>query len=228
MKIAIVGAGIAESELLSKSADYKLWSVNNLFRQFPNVLFDKWFELHQFQYNKGNFLRRGRGSFGRNPDINSYLRDLNDLNIPVMMYKPLKRIKKGQQFPFKELMRRFQSSYFGCSFAWMVAYAIDLGASEIAFFGVALNGNEYYYQRPSTEYYIGIAKGMGIKITIDSSSKLLQESYIYAYKEDFGLIYTLHGELTKELIDIMLTTIQQRIDNIWQDAKEDAHGTLLR
>ncbi len=220
MKIGIVGAAIAEGDLIRRSINYdELWSVNNLFRGFSNVEFSRWFELHQFQCIKGVFYRRGRNQFGRYANINRYLRDLDVLGIPILMRRKYKRIKLSQAFPFRRLMKEY-GQYFGCSFAWLVAYAIEQGADEIGFFGVTLEGNEYYYQRPSTEYMVGIAKGMGVKISIDESSQLLKGNYIYAYKENFDLIYLLHGELSKELTSIILTAVQQRADNLgeaWTD-----------
>ncbi len=213
MKIGIVGGAITD-EQLKKANGWELWGVNNLYHNFPSVKFSRWFEIHEFAYEKGIFTRRGRLTFGGDRTINQYLRELNDLDIPVYMRRPFKRIKKSVMFPFKEIMKKY-GSYFGCSFAWMTALAIEEGADEIGFFGVALSGNEYYYQRPSVEYPIGIAEGMGIKIYIDETSLLLKSNYAYAYKEDYDLIYTLHGALTKELTEIIVAAVSQKIDDLF-------------
>jgi len=212
MKIGIVGANITDEQLKAAS-DWELWGVNNLYAGFPSVQFSRWFEIHEFSCERGIFTRRGRPYFG-NQSINRYLKDLDALNIPVYMLKPYKRIKRSVKFSFREIMRKY-GGYFGCSFAWMVALAIEEGAEEIGFFGVSLSGNEYYYQRPSVEYLIGLAKGQGIKIFIDETSSLLKSNYSYAYKEDYTLIYTLHGEMTKELTETIGAAITKKIDDLW-------------
>ncbi len=213
MKIGIVGNAISPEDLLRRSRGWQLWGINNLYLKFQHIKFFRWFEIHEFFCEKGIFTRRGRPTFG-DKTVNYYLKDLNSLQIPVYMRRKYKRIKQSRTFPFREIMKKY-GSYFGCSMAWMTAMAIDEGADEIGFFGVTLDGNEYYYQRPSTEYFIGIAKGQGIKIYIDRSSRLLKSNYAYAYKEDFGLVYTLHGELTKELTEIITVAVTKKIDDLW-------------
>ena len=102
----------------------------------------------------------------------------------------------------------------GCSFAWMLAQAIDEGVNEVGFFGVALQGHEYYYQRPSVERLIGRAEGEGVKIHIDETSDLLKANYIYAYEENFDLIYALHGDLARDLCMEIFIAIQQKVDSL--------------
>ena len=49
--------------------------------------------------------------------------------------------------------------------------------------GFASHNSEYIEQRPSCEYYIGIAKGRGIKLYIPIESDLLKTRFIYGYDE---------------------------------------------
>jgi hypothetical protein len=97
----------------------------------------------------------------------------------------------------------------------MVAFAMECGVKELAFFGVPLGGNEYYYQRPSVEHLLGRAIERKIKITMDQTSQLLKANYIYAYKEDFDMIYVLHGKGTSDLAMTLLTTIQDQADRMY-------------
>jgi len=214
MKIGIVGNGINQEYLKEYEDEWELWSVNNLFHSFPSVKFSRWFEIHEFSLEKGKVLRRGRGTYG-NETIDQYLDGLNQLGIPVYMRQPRKMIKKSRTFPFEKLTKKY-GSYFGCSFAWMIAFALEEGADSIGLFGVALDGNEYYYQRPSVEYMLGLAKGQGKEIYIDCTSQMLRANYAYAYKEDYSLIYALHGELTKELTLTIASAVQKKIDDIWE------------
>jgi hypothetical protein len=213
MKIGIVGNAISTEDLKRRSKGYELWGINNLYRKFQGIPFSRWFEIHEFSCQKGIFTRRGHPTFAEEP-INQYLKDLDALGIPIYMRRKYKRIKQARVFPFRAIMKKY-GSYFGCSMAWMTALAIEEGADEIGFYGITLDGNEYYYQRPSVEYFIGLAKGQGIKIYIDKTCRLLKSNYSYAYKEDFGLIYALHGELTKELTEIITAAVTKKIDDFW-------------
>jgi hypothetical protein len=49
--------------------------------------------------------------------------------------------------------------------------------------GFASHNTEYGTQRPSCEYYIGMARGMGIKVTIPPESDLLKAVYLYGYQD---------------------------------------------
>lgn len=212
MKIGIVGAGISENDLKPYEDEYELWGLNNLYVQFPNTKFSKWFEIHEFSCKKNQFFRRGRDEYGFK-SINQYLRDLNEINIPVYMRRKLKRIKKAELFPFEKIISKY-GTYFGCSFAWMIAYALEIGVKEIGFFGVKLEGNEYYYQRPSVEYLTGIAVGSGVTIFMHNTSRLLRGNYIYAYKENYDLVYLLHGQMSREIAETYIVVLQQKINDI--------------
>lgn len=215
-KIGIVGANIEPDELKEKGSDYELWGCNNLYRKFRDVQFARWFELHTIEFkkffeNRNNvFLRRGR------PFEYEYLKELNALDIPVYMQRKWKRIKKSIEFPRDKVARVTKNpDYYGCTFAFQVGLAILEKVNEIAFFGVGLVSQEYYYQRPSTEFMIGLAAGKGIGIVIDETSQLLYSNYIYAYEENFDHIYMLHGRAAGDLSHTILTTIQQGLDDYY-------------
>lgn len=212
MKIGIVGAGISENDLKPYEDEYELWGLNNLYVQFPNTKFSKWFEIHEFSCRNNHFQRRGMSLFG-GTEINQYLKDLNALDIPVYVRRKFKRIKKAEPFPFKSIISKY-GKYFGCSFAWMLALAIEQGVDEIGYFGVKLQGNEYYYQRPSVEYFTGIAVGLGITIYVHPSSEILQGNYIYGYEENPDLVYLLHGNLSREISQAIMVMLQQKIDSV--------------
>ena len=212
-RIGIVGGCISEEDLLPYADEYELWATNNLYVKFPNIKWPLWFELHELKRRGFTYYRRGYKHYpiGSRQTVNEYLSKINDLGCPVLMQKERKIIKNSIVFPFKDLLKKY-GDYWGCSFAWMIAYAIELGVDEIAFFGVGLMGKEYYYQRPSTEYYLGIAKGLGIKIFIHSSSGLLKGQYVYAYDEDPNKVLLLHGRYAESLTMNILSAVQQQMD----------------
>lgn len=215
-KIGIVGHNIDPEILVGFENDYQLWGVNNLFLIFEGVKFGKWFDIHDIYVDRGDYVRRGYRYYpiGSETSVNEYLCRLDNLSCPIFLKKPLDIIKNYEIFPFENLIAEY-GEYFGCSFAWMTAYAISIGAEEIGYFGTKLVGHEYYYQKPSTEYLMGIAKGKKIKIFNHETSNLLRNDYIYAYKENFDIIYFLHGTLSHEIVENMYTCIQEKVTDIY-------------
>ena len=148
------------------------------------------------------------------------MKAIDRLKTPVYMQKPWKIIKKSLKFPFEEIMQTFHTEYFGCSFAWMLGLALlehlkGDKISEILMLGIELSAHEYYFQRPTTEYFLGIAQGMGIKTTIHDTSQLLKAPYIYAYRENFGLIDVNYVSLVREMTTMMSIPIQELFERTY-------------
>lgn len=216
-KIGIVGAGIDPDSLIERGKGFELWSVNNLYGQFEYVKFARWYELHDIAEEKdGTLTRRGFPHYPIRSEqtVAGHLERINKLNIPTYMQREWKQVRKSRIFPFEQIMDKW-GKYFGCSFTWMVAQALLEGVDEIGFFGIKLEGNEYYYQRPSLERMIGYAEGTGIKIRIDETSNLLDAGYVYAIGEDYGQIYMLHGQFTADMVQSLACGIQQHMERVY-------------
>lgn len=221
-KIGIVGSQISDDELKLFNDEYKLWGTNNIHEKFPSIKWDRWFEIHKIEEKENNdFYRRGYNTYpiDSSQSVYKYLNSLNYLDCPVYMREKWSFIRNSTKFPFKRLLEKY-GDYMGCSFAFMTALAIDIGADEIAYFGVQLSGCEYYYQRPSTEYLIGLAKGKGIDIYIHNSSFLLTSNYVYAWDERPREILALHTDFMTQLSYEIISSIQQHLNKNWKDLGE--------
>lgn len=224
-KICIIGAACNASDLpLSGEREY--WSVNNLYHQFSGVKFTRWFELHTFERANNRYIRRGVDQYG-GISVDKYMREIDALNIPVYMQRKWGKIKGSRIFPFKEIMMHY-GDYFGCSFAWMLGLALlehEKGQKieRLSFYGVALDGQEYFYQRPSTEYMIGLAKGKGIQIYLHETSSILKSPYRYAIDENFDFIQTIHVEPMKRAMTAFAGTLSSYMqDLVYSDQRKNA------
>lgn len=113
-----------------------------------------------------------------------------------------KKIAKANQieyidrdnYPLQTIIQEFKTDYFGSTVDYALALAIHEGFSEIHMYGVNMaNNEEYAYQKPSCEFWIGYAMGMGIEIVNHSKlSSLLhtKDSKLYGYGIDQGLCLT--------------------------------------
>ena len=67
----------------------------------------------------------------------------------------------------------------------MVAFAIYEGFKEISVLGVDMATNsEYQAQRPSVEWWLGLAEGLGIKVYIPPTSDILKCTQIYGFESN--------------------------------------------
>jgi hypothetical protein len=76
--------------------------------------------------------------------------------------------------------------------------------------------SEYARQRPSVEYWLGIAEGLGIKIHVPDQSDILKTACIYGYQ---------HTDAFKKFVTRQ-KELQGRIANA-QQREQDAHDEAL-
>jgi hypothetical protein len=105
-----------------------------------------------------------------------------------MMQRHFNDIPCSVPFPRKVLEEKY-GAYFTNTISWEIALATHIGVEEIHIYGVNMATDiEYQSQRPSCEYYIGLARGKGTKVYIPPESDLLKAFYSYGF-EDGELSY---------------------------------------
>lgn len=169
MKVAILGTapGSLWNAPLAKSG-VQCWTGASFYRCYEKLAptIDRWFELHP---NPERFRDGWLGWAVENqPDC--YLQE------------PHPELKNSAAYPIDRITERF-GRYFTSTASYMVASAIDVGASEIQVFGVDMStGSEYVRQRPCFEYIVGVARGMGIKVDVAPGSPMLKCKWLYGYE----------------------------------------------
>ncbi len=107
--------------------------------------------------------------------------------IPIYMHFPQPEIPMAVQFPTEEILKKYRN-YLTNTVSWMIAHAIEEGAETIGVWGVDMAAaSEYAAQRPSCEYYLGLAEGKGIEIVLPPESDLLRASAQYGLVNDNAL-----------------------------------------
>ena len=85
----------------------------------------------------------------------------------------------------------------------MIALAVYQGATEIHLYGIIMaKGKEYAHQKPSVEFWIGVAKGRGVKFRVHGyfSEILKTRNYlIYAFEIPQAFASEHHPEQVKYL-----------------------------
>ena len=95
------------------------------------------------------------------------------------------------KYPLEEIVERFKSDYFSCSVSYAIAFALFENYKKINLYGIALGiGSEYSFQKPSVEFWIGMAKGTGVEVNILGETELLTipSRHLYGYNIKQGEI----------------------------------------
>lgn len=115
-------------------------------------------------------------------NLGDVIKRINDMGIPLIAPFKYEEIPLSQAFPLKECVAKFGTPYFSNTIAFMIAYALLNGAKEIEIYGVnQASSSEYFYEKSGVEYWLGVANGMGVKITINGA-----KSELLGNKRRFG------------------------------------------
>src|SRR3990167_2163638 len=107
---------------------------------------------------------------------------INKLGCPLIAPYVYAEIPKSEAFPIHEVVKEFGIPYFSNTICYMIAYALLKGVKEIDIFGVNQAGShEYAEEKGSVEYWIGVAVGRGVKVTING-----KDSGLLRYKGRYG------------------------------------------
>ena len=192
-KLAIVGCSDSKNLAPVDDMTFDIWGMNNLYPHLSRAT--KWFEIHEIKFDGVNYYRRGERIF-RGQVVNEYLKQIGEWtqkqNIPVYMHQHWDIVPTSIAYPIQDIVNAF-GNYFTNSVSYMIALAIMEKYEEIHIYGVDMavigadtlnpEANEYTYQRPSCEYFLGLAKGLGIKIYLPQESDLLKTRFLYGFEQ---------------------------------------------
>lgn len=222
-KLAIVGTAPSSLHLAPyNDPDYEIWCLNGVFAyiDFPNISnITRWFDIH--------FLASSMSL------PNNYFEFFKVCPVPVYMQDVFEEVPTSVKFPLEEVLARFPRRYFTNSVSWMIALAICEGYEDISVYGVDMAmSTEYGQQRPSCEYFLGYAEGMGINIYLPPESDLLKTPFLYGFedeKQDFMRAKLLAKKAEYEVkIAEYRRTIEQATAglNTYDGALQDVEYTL--
>jgi len=171
-KVAIVG--FTESRKLCPyymDKEWEIWGCNEIYRFIPRV--DVLFETHN---------RKEWGEhFGSNmgPEHTKWLQE--NKTIPVYQAEKYEDIPMSIAYPWYAITHMTEhSDYINNQITVMVALAIFMDYKKIAMYGCEMaHHTELGTQRPSVEFFLGLAEGAGIEIIMDVNCSLLNAPYIY-------------------------------------------------
>jgi len=169
-KIAIVGKAPSSRGLAPYHDDeWEIWTLADLVMAGQVPRFHRHFELHPLNWFE-------------TPDGAKYIEWMGSVTEqPIYLIEPAEAIPRGVAYPKDEMVAAF-GRYFNNTVSWMLALAIAMKPQEIGIWGVDMAAaSEYEQQRPSCEYFIGLARGAGINVHVPPQSDLLTSPRLYGF-----------------------------------------------
>ena len=215
-KVAVLG--FTESWRLAPFGDpsWEIWGLNELYMLIPR--WTRWFELHRREIYEADKNR-----------VSDHVERLKAMTVPVYMQQRWEDIPQSTPYPLDEVIRRFGDPtrpYLTNSISYMIALAMLEGFEEIGVYGVDMaHDTEYSSQRPSCEYYVGYARGMGIKVTIPPQSDLLKAVFLYGYQDLEEAAFHAKLRARRDEMNAKLGEIEAQIGNL-TEARAQYRGAL--
>lgn len=199
-KVAICATGLGW-ELLPIQSDHTIYCLNDFvnfekFKVKPDILFicdilDEKPQVVEGIQNLGEVIQR-----------------INGMGCPLVAPYKYLEIPKSEAFPLKECVKQFGIPFFTNTICYMIAYALLKGAKEIELFGVNQAGSyEYTGEKGGVEYWIGIAVGLGVTVTINgANSQVLRykgrngQGMLYGYFQTYEEILNFESKFGEPII----------------------------
>lgn len=189
-KIAIVGTAPSSMELAPYDDEsWEIWGTSRSYDQLPR--WDAWYEFHRWPTIGKGWSCSEEERVAQREDHIAWLTSDHGGRPVYVQEQYADRGPDLAAYPLEEMCEAFPSEYFTNSVSMMLAHAIceveEAGGGRIGVWGVdmALADSEYSKQRPSCEYFIGVARGKGIPVIVPDEADLLKTARIYGY-EDSG------------------------------------------
>ncbi len=103
---------------------------------------------------------------------------VNKTNTPMYSVQKWEDIPTSIAYPIDNVTKFFGVDYFADSCCYMLALAIYQGFSHIKMYGWTYAwGSVYVVQRPCVEYWLGVAMGRGVKVSIFGEHSALFQTH---------------------------------------------------
>ena len=204
-KVAIVGTASGWERAPWDDPEWEMWGLNDGYLQHgADRHCTRWFELHG-----DTPLTRARRRY-------DHFERIAEMEIPVYYLHGAPPAPQALKLDVEPLAR-IGRDYFACTNAYQIALALSEGFTSIALYGTPLmSAREAAVERPCVSWWLGLAEGRGVTVTVDHDFKaaLLVHPHRYAYHdaEERETTYWLCKELYNglyEWLDRESTTISR-------------------
>jgi hypothetical protein len=178
LKIALVGS--APSSVRNApygDPSWKIWGCSpGVYGVATRV--DVWFETHLYEPGQPWF----------SPEYCQWLAALPGRGVKLFVghEEAAQKLPGAEVYPYEAILKKYDDCHWFCtsSLFWMMAAAIEAGATKIGFWGVDMAANEEYeMQRAGIHYLTYIARAQGIEVGCPPESDLFTPRFKYGIDE---------------------------------------------
>src|SRR3990167_8760429 len=211
MKVALLGTAPGYARAPYGDPTWEIWGLNDAYDLFGPCT--RWFELHG-----DTPLTRARRSLHHFDRIAA-------LEMPVYYLHGEPPTPTAIKLD-TDALARVGRDYFACTTSYQIALALQEGATDIALYGLPFAANrEVVVERPCVAYWLGVAEGRGVRVSVehDEPVGLLRHPYRYAEADieerqaSYDAAYRLFWSLAR-----WIPTEASRLTMLSQDATEGA------
>lgn len=203
-KVCIVGfAGSTRDQFPKGDPSFEVWGMNRL-HEVPGINvanFTRWMQIHPRRIWDTEKRAKEVAWMKRAP-IPVYMNERHD-DIPASIEYPRAAVEAAfnrylPTLPGSGKIRNDELPYHTTTVTWLIALALLEGFKEIHIYGVDMVCDEEYgYQRPGCEFWLGLAAGLGVKTVIPEDSALCTLDWLYGYEMPDDLEGTINTPLLK-------------------------------
>lgn len=172
LKIALIGSAPSSiRQAPYHDPSWQIWGCSpGAYGVVPKGRSNVWWELHAYEPGQPWF----------SPEYCQFLHD----HPCVMVAEERSEIPNGKTLPVQELIDKYSAYFFTSSVAWMMATAIEMGATKIGLWGVDMAASEEYEaQRAGLHFFAMIARQKGIEVGVPKTSDLFRPRFLYGIDE---------------------------------------------
>ncbi len=200
-KLALVGFTVSRDDAPWDDPEWAVAGCNNLWAQtgmadkWPKA--ESWYDLH----DSGTITGKTVAEPQMKKAAEEHTQWLREGKMPCWVMPAARQPDwpTAKDFPRDKILAWAKDlglagpRYFTNSVSWMVAHAVYVSevngwsrnGAEIGMWGIDMaQSGEYAAQRPSCEYWLGIAEGLGIKVTVADRADLLKCVFLYGSEDE--------------------------------------------
>lgn len=182
LKVCIYGSGYGRDEAPLDDPSWQVWALNLVapLDRDGKVRADVWFDIHQKCAQTEDDLRW-------------------IAKCPVPIFVPDDLLGHGPttvRFPIEAAQAMF-GSYFACTFAYQIALALMVGATDIGLFGCELlwgPKRERTVEMANVSWWLGYAEAKGVRWHLPAESRMGRHEFLY------GLEYQAEIDYVKDYV----------------------------
>ena len=178
-RVAILGSATGWREAF-KDTDREIWALNDMYMARDNdgamlehaAHITRWFELH------------GDTPITRSRRHEDHWRIIDNLNIPVYTLHDVP-VRQKVSYPIEAATAVANRAYFACTTSYQIALALSEDFTSIDLYGICLTSTrEALVERPCVEWWLGLAEGRGVKVSVNHPWNYGLGRHLYRYALD--------------------------------------------